>query len=531
MYEKLRVLVADAMSDAGLAPLQAAQNIDVDIKTGATPEELLQIIPEYDALLVRSATKVTADVIQAGKRLRVIGRAGVGVDNIDVDAATQAGVIVVNAPTGNVVAAAEHTVAMLMALARNIAQADAHVRSGQWKRDRFMGVEVRDKVLGTVGLGRVAQEVVRRAQGLGMRVIAYDPYVTEDYAHQWGVTLVDIDTLVAEADFFTLHVPLTPQTRNLIDKERIARMKPTARVINVARGGVVNEQALVDAVTSGRIAGAALDVFANEPLEADSPLRQQPNIILTPHLGGSTIEAQEKVAEDVALQVLDVLADKPARYAVNAPILPPKDLEFLVPYIALAEKMGRFIKQLGAQGVGDVELTAEGDLANYDLTYIRAAVIKGLLGDVVSVRVNLVNAALLAERRGMNLIERKKHQHTHAYDNLLTLRATSAAQRWSVRGAVLQSEPHIVGINELWVDFPATGHVLLAMHHDRPGMIGRVGTLLGNADVNISFMHVGRRAPRTEAIMALGTDEPTTPELQAQIGAVDDIYWLKAITL
>ena len=531
MYEKFKVLVADAMSDAGLAPLQAAQNIDVTVKTGASPDELLQIIPEFDALLVRSATRVTADVIQAGKRLRVIGRAGVGVDNIDVEAATQAGVIVVNAPTGNVVAAAEHTVAMLMALARNIPQADAHVRAGQWKRDRFMGVEVRDKVLGTVGLGRVAQEVVRRAQGLGMRVIAYDPYVTAEYANQWGVTLVDVDTLVADADFITLHVPLTPQTRNLIDKERFARMKPTARLINVARGGIVNEQALVEAVTSGRIAGAALDVFANEPLEADSPLRQQPGIVLTPHLGGSTIEAQEKVAEDVALQVLDVLADKPARYAVNAPILPPKDLEFLVPYIALAEKMGRFIKQLGAQGVGDVELTAEGDLANYDLTYIRAAVIKGLLGDVVSVRVNLVNAALLAERRGMNLIERKKHQHTHAYDNLLTLRATSAAQRWSVRGAVLQGEPHIVGINELWVDFPATGHVLLAMHHDRPGMIGRVGTLLGNADVNISFMHVGRRAPRTEAIMALGTDEPTTPDLQAQIGAVNDIYWLKAITL
>ena len=446
MYEKFRVLVADAMSDAGLAPLQAAQNIDVDVKPGATPEELLQVIPEYDALLVRSATRVTADVIQAGKRLRVIGRAGVGVDNIDVEAATQAGVIVVNAPTGNVVAAAEHTVAMLMALARNIPQADAHVRAGQWKRDRFMGVEVRDKVLGTVGLGRVAQEVVRRAQGLGMRVIAYDPYVTAEYANQWGVTLVDVDTLVADADFITLHVPLTPQTRNLIDKERLARMKPTARLINVARGGIVNEQALAEAVASGRIAGAALDVFANEPLEAESPLRQQPNIILTPHLGGSTIEAQEKVAEDVALQVLDVLADKPARYAVNAPILPPKDLEFLVPYIALAEKMGRFIKQLGAQGVGDVELTAEGDLANYDLTYIRAAVIKGLLGDVVSVRVNLVNAALLAERRGMNLIERKKHQHTHAYDNLLTLRATSAAQRWSVRGAVLQGEPHILSL-------------------------------------------------------------------------------------
>lgn len=531
MYEKFKVLVADALSDSGLAPLQASANIEVDVKTGATPAELLAMIPAYDALLVRSATKVTAEVIQAGKRLRVVGRAGVGVDNIDVEAATQAGVIVVNAPTGNVVAAAEHTVAMLMALARNIPQADAHVRAGQWKRDRFMGVEVRDKVLGTVGLGRVAQEVVRRAQGLGMRIIAYDPYVTAEYANQWGVSLVDLDTLVAEADFVTLHVPITPQTRNLIDKERIARMKPTVRIINVARGGVVNEQALADAVASGRIAGAALDVFANEPLEADSPLRQQPNIILTPHLGGSTVEAQEKVAEDVAIQVLDVLSDRPARYAVNAAILPPKDLEFLVPFIALAEKMGRFIKQLGAQGVGDVELTAEGDLANYDLTYIRAAVIKGLLGDVVSVRVNLVNAALLAERRGMNLIERKKHQHTYAYDNLLTLRATSAAQRWTVRGAMLQGEPHIVGINELWVDFPATGHVVLAMHHDRPGMIGRVGTMLGNADVNISFMHVGRRAPRTEAIMALGTDEPTTPELQAQIGAIEDIYWLKAITL
>ena len=531
MYEKSKVLVADAMSDAGLAPLQRDGTIQVDVRAGLSPEQLLQIIPEYDALLVRSATKVTAAVIQAGKLLRVIGRAGVGVDNIDVDAATQAGVIVVNAPTGNVVAAAEHTVAMLMALARNIPQADAHIRAGEWKRDRFIGVEVRDKVLGSIGLGRVAQEVVRRAQGLGMRVIGYDPYVTAEYANQWGVTLVDIDTLIEEADFITLHVPITPQTRNLIDRDRLARMKPTVRLINVARGGVVNEQALVEAVTNGRIAGAALDVFNNEPLEADSPLRQQPNIILTPHLGGSTVEAQEKVAEDVALQVLDVLSDRPARYAVNAPMLPPKDLEFLVPYIAVAEKMGRFIKQLGAQGMGDVELTAEGDLAGYDLTYLRAAVIKGLLADVVSVRVNLVNAALLAERRGMNLIERKKHQHTYAYDNLLTLRATSAAQRWTVRGAILQGEPHIVGINELWVDFPATGHVLLVMHHDRPGMIGRVGTLLGNADVNISFMHVGRRAPRTEAIMALGTDEPTTPDLQAQIGALENIFWLKAIAL
>ena len=531
MTNQFKVLVSDSMSDIGLAALRAAPNVEVDLQTGLSAERLLEIIPAYDALLVRSATRVTAEVLRAGTRLRVVGRAGVGVDNIDVEAATQAGVIVVNAPTGNVVAAAEHTIAMLMALARNIPQADAHVRAGLWKRDKFMGVEVRGKLLGTVGLGRVAQEVVRRAQGLGMSVIAYDPYVTAEYATQRSVELVDLDTLVARADFLTLHVPLTPQTRHLISRERLALMQPTARLINVARGGILDEQALVEAVQTGKLAGAALDVYEHEPLDADSPLRGCPNIILSPHLGGSTVEAQEKVAEDVALQVLDVLNDRPARYAVNAPIIPPKDLEFLVPYIDLAERMGRFMKQLGAQGMGDVELTAEGDLAEYDLTFIRAAVIKGMLADVVSVRINLVNAGLMAEKRGMNLIERKKHQREFAYESLLTLRSTSGAQRWTVRGAILQGEPHIVAINDLWVDFPATGHVLLAMHNDRPGMIGAVGTVLGNADVNISFMHVGRRAPRSEAIMALGTDEPTTPQLQATISAMPHIQWLKAITL
>lgn len=531
MSGHLKVLVSDSMSEVGLAALRAAPNVDVDVLTGLSPEKLIEIIPAYDALLVRSATRVSAEVLRAGVHLRVVGRAGVGVDNIDVEAATQAGVVVVNAPTGNVVAAAEHTVAMLMALARNIPQADAHVRAGLWKRDKFMGVEVRGKTLGTVGLGRVAQEVVRRAQGLGMNILAYDPYVTAEYAAQRGVELVDLDSLVARADFLTLHVPLTPQTHHLISRERLATMQPTARLINVARGGIVDEQALLEAVEAGRLAGAALDVYEQEPLGADSPLRRCPNIILSPHLGGSTIEAQEKVAEDVALQVLDVLNDRPARYAVNAPIIPPRDLEFLVPYIDLAERMGRFMKQLGAQGMGDVELTAEGDLAEFDLTYIRAAVIKGMLSDIVSVRVNLVNAGLLAEKRGMNLIERKKHQREFAYESLLTLRSTSGTQRWTVRGAILQGEPHIVAINELWVDFPATGHVLLALHNDRPGIIGAVGTLLGNADVNISFMHVGRRSPRSEAIMALGTDELTSPQLQAKISAMPHIQWLKAITL
>jgi len=530
MSETLKILVSDALADVGLAPLRQAVNVEVDVRTDLTPAQLIDIISDYDALLVRSSTTVTAEVIRAGKRLRVVGRAGVGVDNIDVDAATQAGIIVVNAPTGNTVAAAEHTIALLMSMARLIPQADAHVRTGNWKRNKFIGIEVRDKVLGTLGMGRVAQEVVRRAQGLGMRVVGYDPYVTADYAAQRGVALGDLESVLAQADFLTIHVPLTPQTQNLISHAQLARMKKGARILNVARGGIVDEGALVEAINRGHIAGAALDVFEEEPLASDSPLRTSDKIILTPHLGASTVEAQEQVAEDVALQVLDVLADRPARYAVNAPIIPPKDLEVLVPYITLAERLGSFLRQLGAQPIGDVEVTAYGNLANFDLAYINAAVIKGLLGDVVEVRVNLVNAALVAERRGVNLIEIKKHQHDLPYETMLSV-STKAEPRWKVSGAMLRGEPHIVAINEQWVDFPAEGHVFLTSHTDRPGIIGRVGTALGRADVNISFMHVGRRAPRAEAIMALGIDEPVSTELAAMIAAWDDIIWLRTATL
>lgn len=532
MRVNYKVLVSDSLSESGLKPLRAAEGIHVDVRTNLTPDQLLEAIPDYDALLIRSSTEVTAAVIQAGKKLRVVARAGVGVDNIDVDTATQAGIIVVNAPTGNVVAAAEHTIAMLFAVARHVAQADAHVRAGQWKRSQFMGVEIRNKILGTVGMGRVAQEVARRAQGLGMTVLGYDPYVTADFAAQRGVRLVDLDTLLAQADFLTVHVPLTPQTTNLIDRPQLELMKPTARILNVARGGVVNEAALAEAVETGRIAGAALDVFTEEPLAADSPLRRTNKIVLTPHLGGSTVEAQEQVAEDVALQVIDVLNDRPARYAVNAPIIPPTDLEFLIPYIDLAERMGRFLQQLGGKwGIGKLEITAHGDLADFDLAYISAAAIKGLLRDVVNIRVNLVNALLMAERRGIDVVERRLHQHEARYDNMLTLRVTSATEKFTVSGSVLQGEPYIIGINDQWVDFPATGHLLLSSHRDRPGIIGRVGTVLGEADINISFMHVGREGPRTDAIMVLGTDEPTPPEILERLTALSHINWLKTVTL
>lgn len=532
MANSYRVLVSDALSESGLKPLRAAQGIDVDVQTNLSQEQLLKIIGDYDALLVRSSTDVNAAVIQAGKRLRVVARAGVGVDNIDVEAATQAGVIVVNAPTGNVVAAAEHTIAMLLALARHIAQADAHVRAGQWKRNQFLGVGVSDKTLGTVGLGRVAQEVVLRAQGLGMHVIAHDPFMTADFATQRGVRLVDLDTLLAESDFLTVHVPLTNNTANMIDRAQLRLMKPTARILNVARGGIINEAALVEAIEAGKLAGAALDVFVDEPLGADSPLRKSNKIILTPHLGGSTHEAQEQVAEDVALQVIDVLNDRPARYAVNVPIIPPKDLDFLIPYIDLAERMGRFLQQVsGEGGINRVEIAAHGDLADFDLAYIKAAAIKGLLSNVVDIRVNLVNAPLLAERRGIDLVEQRLHQHEARYDTLLAVKISTPTETWTVRGAVLQGEPYIVGINDLWVDFLASGNLLLTSHRDRPGIIGRVGTLLGQSDINISFMHVGRRGPRTEAIMVLGIDEEMPPAIMEQLASISHITWLRSVTL
>lgn len=526
MSQPCKILVSDALAEVGLKPLRETENLELSIQTDLLPEELIATIPEYDALLVRSSTRVTAAVIEAGTRLRVIGRAGVGVDNIDVDAATQAGVIVVNAPTGNTVAAAEHTVAMLMSMARMIPQADANVRIGEWKRNKFVGVEVRNKVLGSVGLGRVAQEVAQRAQGLGMRVIAYDPYASADYAAHQGVALYDLDRVLAEADFLTIHTPLTPQTKGMIGKKELAQMKTGARILNVARGGILDEAALLEAVDSGHIAGAALDVFDKEPLATESPLRGSERIIITPHLGASTVEAQEQVAEDVAVQVIDVLNDRPARYAVNAPILPPRDLEFMLPYIDLAERMGRFLGQLGVQGLGNVELTAFGSLANFDLDYIRAAVIKGILGDVTQVRINLVNAALVAERRGINLVEIKQHQHDAPYETMLTVSAESG-ETWSVSGAIVRGEPSIVAINKLWVDFLAEGHVLITSHRDRPGIVGRVGMLLGESDVNISFMHVGRHAPRADAIMVLGTDEPVPTALADELEQWEYINWLR----
>lgn len=496
-------------------------------------EELVAQVGEFDGLIVRSRAKVPPEVLAAGARsgrLRVVGRAGVGVDNIDVDAATQAGVIVVNAPTGNTLAAAEHTVAMLLSLARRIPQADASVRAGDWRRTAFVGVEVNGKRLGLVGLGRIASLVAERAQALGMEVVAYDPYVGRDYTSNLGVELVDMDTLLETADFISLHVPANDQTRNMIDSPQLCRCKPGVRLINCARGGIINEEALLHALESGQVAGAALDVFAVEP-PTGSPLLNHPRVVLTPHIAGSTHEAQRQVAIDVAEQVVAVLTGQLARYAINTPIIPPKDLEVLTPYIDLAERLGRFLTQFEPGALDWMELTAHGPIADHDLSYLEAAALKGLLDKVVAERVNLVNARLIARQRGLQLSQRRQPHHGERYENLLTLAVGDKDRRRAVRGSLLQGEPHIVCIDDFWVDFVAKGHFLLTWHHDRPGIIGTIGTLLGENDVNIAYMHVGRRSPRGEAIMVLGLDESIPDRLFPEILAMPHNYWVKAVDL
>ncbi len=525
------VLISDPLAEAGLNLLREA-GLYVDVRTGLTPDELIAIIPDYDALIIRSGTKVTAEVIRAAANLKVIARAGVGVDNIDIEAATEAGIIVANAPTGNVAAAAEHAIALMFALARNVAEAHRSMRAGRWNRKAFMGVEIRNKTLGLVGLGRVAGHVCRRAVGLGMSVLAYDPYVSQEYAQNMGAELVSLDELLARSDFISLHLPLNEGTRGLINADTLAKVKPGARIINTSRGGVIDEDALLAALDSGQLAGAALDVFTQEPLPADSPLRSHPRVVLTPHIGGSTTEAQFQVALDAAQQVIDVLHDRPARYAINAPLIPERDIEFISPFIELVERMGRFLRQFHPMQVERVELTVHGPLAEYDTKILQAAALRGLLAGVVEERVNVVNADIIAFRRGIIVSEYRQRHHHERYENMVTLAVGSDDQSVNVRGSVLHNEPFIVAVADRWVEFQPEGHYLVSWHEDRPGVIGSLGMLLGQNDINIAFMHVGRLTPRGVAIIVLKTDEPIPDALLPEINAIlGDGFEARIITL
>jgi D-3-phosphoglycerate dehydrogenase len=526
--DEMRILIADRVADEGVDVLKGFA--DVDVKLGMGHDELLGLIQQYDALVVRSETKVTADIIEAADQLQVIGRAGVGVDNIDLEAATRKGIVVVNAPAGNTISAAEHTVALMLAMARNIPQANVVLRSGVWRRQDFMGTEVRHKTLGIVGLGNVGSEVARRAKGLEMRLIAFDPFVSIEYAGNLGVELVSLEQLLKEADFITLHTPLTEQTRGLIGVKQLKTVKPTARIINCARGGVVDEEALFRAVESGKLAGAAIDVFVKEPVQ-ESVLFKNDRIVVTPHLAASTAEAQASIALDVAEQIVAVLSGETARYAVNAPMIAPETRGTIAPFLGVAHHVGRLLSQLAEGQMSAISIKYEGDIANYDTTAVRAAVIGGLLEAISEERVNLVNAHIVAQRRGLKVVEHKDAVCEN-YGNLITVEVNTSVGAMVAAGTVMRGEAHIVRVNDYWINVvPRGGYFIFSEHRDRPGLIGTVGTMLGNADINISSMQLGRLEPRGQALLLLELDEPVSDDQLLQLQAIPEVYTVKLVKL
>ena len=524
-----RVLVCDPIADEGVRALQEF-GAEVDVRLRQSPDELIANISDYDAVIVRSETRVTAAAIQAAQRLQVVGRAGIGVDNIDVEAATQRGILVVNAPTGNIISAAEHSVGLMLSLARNIPQANVTLKGGKWERSRFMGVEVRGKTLGIIGLGQVGSEVARRARGLEMRVVGCDPFVPEERARVLGVDMVSLEELLRQSDFITIHTSLTEGTRGLIGEAELALVKANVRIVNTARGGIIDEEALCRAVAEGRVAGAALDVFEGEP-KVNPKLLESESIIVTPHLGASTAEAQERVALDVVEQIIAVFKGEPVRYAVNAPLIPLETLSFLAPYIEVGVKTGNLAMQLCEGQLGGVVISYSGEIGVHDVTPLKAAVIRGLLAPISEEQVTIVNADIVAQRRGMRIEEHKGPSHD-IYSNLITVRLTTSAGQTTVSGTLAHDGPHIVLVNDFWVDIPPSeGYLLVCENLDRPGMIGAIGTMLGGFDVNVSFMNVGRHAARGHALMVLMLDEALNAEQLKKLQQIPDIYAVKLARL
>jgi D-3-phosphoglycerate dehydrogenase len=522
----MKILVAEPVASEGVELLRAHH--DVDQRLGLSPAELIAVIGEYDALVVRSQVQVDAALISAGTRLVVIGRAGVGVDNVDLEAATRAGIVVVNAPTGNTIAAAEHTLALLYGVARRIAPADASLRRGEWKRAQFTGLELRGRTLGIIGLGKIGQAIAVRARAMEMIVVGVDPYLTAEAAANHGVELIELDELLERADVVTVHVPLTRATRGLIGREAIAKMKPGSIVLNVARGGIVDEAAVAEALRSGHLAGAGIDVFEQEP-PTGSPLLDAPNCLLTPHLGASTAEAQILVSSEVAAQILDVLDGRSARYAVNAPLLTPETARAIGPYLPLAVILGRFFAQFSRGGVRTLTLEIAGELAEYDGTPLTAAVLRGLLETSITERVNLVNAGALAKARGITVIERKTPD-AGAFAALITLSGETDGRTTVVAGTIEAGEPRITRLDDYRLDMAPADSMLITRHLDRPGTVGRVGVMLGEADINISAMHLARTRPREDAFMILALDDDVPGSVSEAIRtheAVRDLWTIR----
>ena len=521
-----KVLISDQM-DPKAAEIFRARGVHVDERPGLSKDELKAIIGDYDGLAIRSATKVTADVLEAAASLKVVGRAGIGVDNVDIPAATARGVVVMNTPFGNSITTAEHAIALMFALARELPAADASTQAGKWEKNRFMGVELTSKTLGLIGAGNIGSIVAERAIGLKMKVIAYDPFLSPERAVDLGIEKVELDDLLARADFITLHTPLTDQTRNILSRENLAKTKAGVRIINCARGGLIDEAALKELLESGHIAGAALDVFVEEPAKSN-PLFGTPGFVATPHLGASTTEAQVNVAIQVAEQMADFLTTGGVSYALNVPSLSAEEAPKLRPYLLLAEQLGSLVGQLSHGSIAGLAIEAEGAAAQLNMKPITGAVLAGFMR-VHSDTVNMVNAPFLARERGLDVRE-TRHDREGDYHSLLRVSAMTSDGPRTVAGTLFgNAAPRLVEIFGINVEAELTGEMIYIVNDDQPGFIGRLGTMLGAAGVNIGTFNLGRRAAGGEAIALVSVDNPISPELVLQLKALPGVRVVKPL--
>ncbi|MTI82057.1 MAG: phosphoglycerate dehydrogenase [Firmicutes bacterium] len=526
----MKVLVLDGVQEKGLTPLYDIPDVTVDVQGKMPEEELMKIIGDYDAMIVRSATKVTPQLLECADKLKVVGRAGVGVDNIDLKAATNKGVIVVNAPDGNTIAAAEHTMAMMLALARKVPAATAKLREGVWNKKAFLGVELRNKTLGVIGLGRIGSAVAKRAMAMEMNIVAYDPYISKENAANMGIELESLDGVIKKADFITVHMPMTKETHHMINADALANAKDGVRIINCARGGIIDEEALYEAFKSGKVAGAALDVFEKEP-NTDSPLYEFENFIATPHLGASTVEAQLNVAVDVAKEIADYLQGNMVKNAVNIPSLSPKLLAKVRPYLDMAEKLGKFQAQLLNGRINRIEVTYGGDPTKHEVAPITTTLVKGILDPILQETVNFVNAPVVARNRGIEVMQTTRDKDQD-YNNIITVKVVTDQGEHTLSGTLFMgNEPRIVNIDGFRIDAIPEGHMLVIPHNDKPGMIGEVGMVLGNHKINIGGMQVGRQQQGGQAVMVLSIDTATCDDTLKEIAAFNGVLDVKLVSL
>ncbi len=527
-----KILVSDKLSDQGLAILKEAKGLEVVVKTGLPPDELKKEIGAYDGLIIRSATKVTKEIAEAGTNLKVIGRAGIGVDNVDLEAATKKGIVVMNTPSGNATTTAEHAVAMMFAISRQIPQATGSIRGGKWEKNKFLGRELTNKFLGVVGVGNIGRIVVDRALGLKMRVLGYDPFLSKEAAEKLGIELVDLPDLFKRSDYITVHVPLMEKTKGLIDKAAFQQMKKGVFIINCARGGIVNEKDLEWAIKEGIVGGAALDVFEQEPPPPDHPLLKLDQVIFTPHLGAATSEAQENVAIEVAEQVADFFSTGTIRNAVNFPSMSGEMLKTLQPYILLAEKLGSLQGQLTTKLPSEVLIEYRGEINAYNLAPVTQSLLKGLLTPMADdVSVNYVNAAVIAKEKGLKVVE-SKVRGNEDFVSLISVTLKNGSESRRISGTIFgKTNPRIVQINDFYLEALPEGTILVIHNHDKPGVIGAIGTFLGKSNINISRMQLGLEKGKAEAIALYNVEGDVTPKIVAELEKLPNIISVKKVVL